>query len=100
MARQRQDQIHEGRTVYDRDGDKIGTVEELLGSGAASSLRVSTGFLGLGHDLYVPTSAVARLDADGNIYLDADKDELEGMGWDAAPAGGHAEATGRRPTPC
>jgi uncharacterized protein (TIGR02271 family) len=93
MARLKLDQIHEGMTVYDLNGDKIGGVEKVYRSGAAAGyLRVSTGFLGLGRELYVPAAHIARLDG-GDVYLDADKDALGDAGWETTPAGDDAELT-------
>jgi hypothetical protein len=89
--------ISEGMDVYDLGGDKVGTVGEIyqaarVSSTAATSaeptgtpyLKVDTGFLGLGKDLFIPASAVADVTAD-QVVLNVDKDRVEEMGWDRRP---------------
>jgi len=72
-------QIHEGMDVLDRDGDKIGKAGETLGQ----FFNVDAGFLG-SKEYYVPFDAVMEV-RDNAIYLNADKDELDTMGWDHRP---------------
>jgi len=100
--------IHEGMDVYDRDGDKVGTIKHVFSSpmsgttsgyttpsGTTSEgllggtmprgvFQVDTGFLGLGKDYYVPFSAVTDAMSD-RVTLDVDKDALNQTGWDHRP---------------
>jgi hypothetical protein len=89
--------IRKGMDVMDVDGDKIGTVDEIFQPAAVSStasttgeatgepiLKVETGFLGLGKDYYVPSSAVRDVTAE-RVVLGVDKDELDTLGWDTRP---------------
>jgi len=78
----RADQIREGMTIYDVDGDKVGTADEVT----ASYVRVSSGFLGLGKSYYFPISALGQVRNDG-LYLTAQKDRLGSMGFDQPPSG-------------
>lgn len=92
-------QLREGMDVFDLDGDKVGTIGEvypadrlaepgITGTAATAGeghVKVDTGFLGLGKDLYIPFSAIREITADG-IDLNVDKDEIDRMGWDVAPA--------------
>jgi uncharacterized protein (TIGR02271 family) len=71
--------IHEGMDVLDRDGDTIGKAGETLGQ----FFNVDAGFLGT-KEYYVPFSAITEV-RDDAIYLNCDKDELDGMGWDRRP---------------
>jgi sporulation protein YlmC with PRC-barrel domain len=75
--------INKGAPVYDRNGDDVGTVEELLLDESTGSLR---GFvlraggmletaLGGGRTLEVDRGYVARV-AEGLVHLDADKDDI------------------------
>jgi uncharacterized protein (TIGR02271 family) len=72
-------QVHEGMDVLDRDGDKIGKCGETLGQ----YFNVDAGFLGT-KEYYVPFSAITEVQDDA-IFLNADKDELESLGWDRQP---------------
>ena len=89
--------IRKGMDVVDVDGDKIGTVDEIFQpavvsstaatSGAATGepiLKVETGFLGLGTDYYIPSSAVRDVTTERAV-LGIDKDELDATGWDTRP---------------
>jgi hypothetical protein len=98
-------EIHDGMDVYDRDGDKIGTIKHVYTGPAASGgytstgtvtgtmggtmplgvFQVDTGFLGLGKDYFVPFSAVTGVSGD-RVTLDVDKDFLNQSGWDQRPA--------------
>ncbi|QIX53947.1 PRC-barrel domain-containing protein [Rhodococcus sp. DMU1] len=71
-----------GRAVYDRDGDKIGTVDGLLVDEQRNTVRLlrigSGGFLGLGKtDRLVPVDAVARIDPDA-VHLDRTRGHVAG----------------------
>ena len=95
--------LTEGMDVYDVNGDKVGAVGKIYRpagatapstsapgsyaeprSGAEQYLKVDTGFLGLGKDLFIPTSAVSDVAGD-RITLSVDKDRLDDMGWDRRP---------------
>jgi len=82
MERQWAGQIREGMDLYDVDGDKIGSVGEVA---SGRYLRASTGFLGLGRELYIPFSAIADVRSDG-IHLSVDKDDIGRQDWDMRPA--------------
>jgi hypothetical protein len=76
--------VTDGMTVYDVNGDKIGTV-----SGTSSSADYFTLQKGLlfPHDYYVPLSAVSRIDPDG-VYLNVAKDDIKNRGWENPPVAG------------
>jgi hypothetical protein len=95
--------IRTGIRVDDRTGDRIGTTGKVYaavvaGAGACYGswareppsiecwLRVDTGFLGLGQELYVPGGAVASVD-DERVRLKVERDDLESFGWDRRPTG-------------
>lgn len=73
--------ISDGTTVYDMNGDKLGTV-----SGASASADYFTLQKGMlfPHDYYVPMSAVLRIDPDG-VYLNVAKDDIKNRGWENRP---------------
>jgi len=84
--------IHEGTTVYAADGDKVGKVTAI----GSNYFVVEKGFF-FPTDYYVPTSAIASADDDGdNIYLNVSKDATLTSGWHVQPtdAGWNAGATG------
>lgn len=66
-------QIMEGTPVYDRIGEKVGTIE---GSNAQANMIVVKQGLIFTHDVYIPMNAVTRADRSG-IYVDLTKDELK-----------------------
>jgi hypothetical protein len=89
--------IRKDMDVYDMGGDKIGTIGEVhtpagvtgttYGTGGTTSsgvLKVDTGFLGLGKDLWIPFSSVREVRGD-EVHLSVDKDDLDRMGWDERP---------------
>jgi uncharacterized protein (TIGR02271 family) len=91
--------IMTGATVYDADGEKIGTVAEVVGAGPGGYLELTTGFLGLGAALYPPLDAVAAVRDDG-VHLAVRGDDALGLGWDAPPTGagtGGVETVGTAP---
>lgn len=69
-----------GADVYSSDGEKIGDISSV----GPNYLHVTTGFLGLGGDLYIPNSAVSRV-ADDKVYLNVSKDRISSMGWTQKP---------------
>lgn len=86
--------IYFNRSVYNQDGDKLGSVTDLLvrpdGSIAAAVIGIG-GFLGIGEkEIAVPftIARVARRDGSWHLVLDANKDALQ----NAPPF----EATGER----
>ena len=76
------DYYHEGMTCITSDQQEIGTVVEI----GQNHFRLSTSFLGLGAEYYVPFSSVERL-YDNNIFLNVDKDSLPQMRWELQPVG-------------
>lgn len=71
-----------GFDVYTRDDQKIGSVTYV----APNYFEISTGFLGLGHPLYIPFSAVSRVDsADQRVYLNVDRDNIPTDMWKNQP---------------
>lgn len=72
--------IQDGSTVYGSDGEKIGTVSEI----GPTYVVVSKGIF-FPQDIYIPESAITDTAEDG-VTVNATKDSIEGMGWDAAPA--------------
>ena len=89
--------ISEGMDVCDLDGDKVGKVGKIYQPSAVSSttataaepsgepyLKVDTGFLGLGKDLFIPGSAISDV-TDERVMLNVDKDRIDAMGWDRRP---------------
>ncbi len=47
-------------------------------------LKVDTGFLGLGKDLYIPFDAIRDVTSDC-VFLNVDKDDLNRTNWDVRP---------------
>lgn len=86
------DQLTDGMDIYDVNGDKIGTVDNVYdakGSRDASSsgggyLRVPTGFLGLGREHHIPFSDIRSVDGD-HINLRVSKDDLDNLGYGERP---------------
>lgn len=89
--------IADGTTVYDVNGDKIGTVSGYTASG--SYFKLEKGLL-FPRDYYVPMSAVSRIDPDG-VYLNIQKDDIKNRGWDNPPLTGEQrnESLGNEPRP-
>ncbi len=73
--------IRAGWDVYGSDGEKIGDVGDV----GSNYLMVTKGFL-FTKDIYIPTSAITSIDGD-RVYINVAKDQIDGMGWDQAPAG-------------
>ena len=95
--------LSEGMEVRDINGDKVGKIGRIFrpaevvapSTTAASSaaepprmsdqyLKVDTGFLGIGKDQYIPTSAVTDVTGD-HVMLDVNKDQIDTLGWDRRP---------------
>jgi uncharacterized protein (TIGR02271 family) len=79
--------VQSGDTVYDCDGNKIGTVT----SAESGYLDVSSGFLGINR-LYIPYSEISRAGG-GAIYLNVAKDNIQAKGWHQRPSE-QSQATG------
>ena len=95
--------LSEGMEVRDINGDKVGKIGRIyrpaeviapstaIPSGSTEPsrtsdqyLKVDTGFLGIGKDLYIPTSAVTNVTGD-HVMLDVNKDQIDTLGWDRRP---------------
>jgi hypothetical protein len=97
--------LHPGMEVYDEHEHKIGKVEAISAPVPTTGefyITVSTGFLGLGHDLYIPSNylTVGNIESSGTGNFDRDegvdtghaqvgvgvaKEQLYTMGWDQPP---------------
>jgi len=77
-------QFVEGMSVFDSAGEKVGTLFE--NDAQSGYIVVQKGWL-FPKDLYVPTNAIQRSDADG-VYLNLHKDDLSGQQYEQAPTGG------------
>ena len=69
--------LRAGTDAVDRNGDKIGTVDQV----GTSYFVVRKGRI-FTQDLYVPMSAVHSVDPEGYVRLNVDKDQIDSMGWD------------------
>ena len=72
--------IEPGWKVLDRDGERVGRVDELVGdtdSDIFSGLNVVTGVLGRAR--FVPAERVRAI-YDGRVELDLSQDEVEALG--------------------
>ena len=74
-----------GRTVYDRDGEEIGTVDDLIIDREERKVRfirlVSGGILGIGEERYlVPVDAITGIDRDvrGGVRIDQTHQRVAG----------------------
>ena len=83
MAMRGSSDIREGMDIFDLDGDKIGSVDEVSGGGAGY-MKVNTGLLGLGGSWFIPFNAVREVRSNG-VYLSTDKDDADRLGWNAPP---------------
>ncbi len=77
--------LDEDIELHDEDGDEIGNIVEINPDFVVA--HTTTGFLGLGDPklYFVPRSYVAREEGD-DWYLSIDKDQVESMRWEQAPA--------------
>jgi uncharacterized protein (TIGR02271 family) len=78
------DRLVVGADVYGADDEKIGTIADI----GQNYFLVQKGWLFI-KDLYLPTSAIARMDTD-RVYLSVTKQEAETMGRDELPGTGDA----------
>jgi hypothetical protein len=82
-------EIEAGWDAYGNDGQKIGSIYE-----ARQEYVVVEKGLIFPKDIYVPTDAVERADAnEQRVYLNVAKDDVESMGWDE-PAGAGRDPSG------
>ena len=80
-------QFYQDAPVYDTANEKIGTLQAY--DPQAGYLVVQKGFL-FHKDRYIPANAVQNTDADGAIYLNLHKDDLQDERYASPPAGGMA----------
>ncbi|HEX5826331.1 MAG TPA: DUF2382 domain-containing protein [Candidatus Limnocylindrales bacterium] len=81
--------IQRGWAVYDANDEKLGDVADI----GSTYLLVQKGLLFI-KDLYIPTSAITETDqAQGRVYLNVAKGDVDAMGWEEPPTGG-ADLTG------
>jgi hypothetical protein len=73
-----------GTTVYDSDGNKVGTVSQY--DGWSNYFVVQRGLL-MHKDVYVPMEAIAGRYEDG-VRISVGKDDLRTLKWDQPPARG------------
>lgn len=72
--------VREGADAYDRDGERIGTIEEV----GTNYFLVTKGLI-FPKDIYVPFTAITSVDQ-GEVRLDVAKGQIDDMGWDDVPA--------------
>jgi len=72
-------EIDHGWDVFGADGEKVGDVHEVQ----PHYIVVSKGFF-FPTERYVPVSAITNVEHD-RVYLNVSKDQIDSMGWDAAP---------------
>jgi uncharacterized protein (TIGR02271 family) len=70
--------IQHGWDVYGSDEEKVGNVSEVR----SDYIVAHKGFF-FPKDLYIPTSAIARIEHD-RVYLNVAKADVENQGWDTA----------------
>src|SRR4051812_16867557 len=74
--------IQRGWTVYDTSDEKIGDIADI----GSSYVLVQKGLLFI-KDLYIPDSAITETDdANGRVYVNVAKGDVDSMGWDQPPA--------------
>jgi hypothetical protein len=89
--------LREHMDVIDANGDKVGTIGQVYQPVAIPSttstfaqphsqayMKVDTGFLGLGKDLYIPADVISDVTGD-RVFLNLDKDRFDDIGWDREP---------------
>lgn len=70
------------RTVYDRNGDEVGTVKDLFIDSDQSKVRFvqlgAGGFLGIGEDTFlIPVDAITSIDERG-VHIDQTREHVAG----------------------
>jgi len=81
--------IEIGWNVYDRDGEKIGSIAEV----GPNYLLVQKGLIFI-RDIYVPTDAVTSTNpTEEAVQVSVRKDDIDQQGWDAPPAWAGAPST-------
>lgn len=89
--------IHHGMDVYDGEQKKIGSVKavsEPYDSEGHFYITVETGFLGLGHDLYIPSQYLSVWD--NQVGVDVSKGHIDTMGWENPPQAAEENAPSER----
>lgn len=80
------DMIQHGMEVYDGEQKKIGKIEaisEPIDAAGHFYVTVETGFLGLGHDLYIPSQYLSVWD--DQVGVEVSKGHIGTMGWEQPP---------------
>jgi uncharacterized protein (TIGR02271 family) len=72
--------VRAGADAYDRDGERIGTIEEV----GTNYFLVTKGLI-FPKDIYVPFTVITAV-TEGEVRLDVSKDQIDDMGWDDVPA--------------
>jgi uncharacterized protein (TIGR02271 family) len=81
--------VQHGWDVYGSDEEKVGNVSEVR----SNYVVAHKGFF-FPKDLYIPTSAIARIEHD-RVYLNVAKADVDNQGWDTYPdQGGTVPTTG------
>ena len=78
--------IHDGMEVYDGEQKKIGKIKAVSGPFDDEGhfyVTVERGFLGLGHDIYIPSQYLSVWD--DQVGVQVSKDHIDTMGWDEPP---------------
>lgn len=79
--------IQQGWDVFDANNDKVGDVSDISGT----YLIVSKGFI-FTSERYIPNAAISQV-ANGQVYLNVTKNEIESRGWDQPPTATTESAT-------
>jgi|GEM_PF-6151247 len=69
------------RPVFTADGERLGSVSDR--PSLRDHLIMQHGKL-FTSDLYIPRTAIERID-DNGVYLNVTRDQVDSLGWDAAP---------------
>ena len=89
--------IHPGIGVYDNRRHKIGTVSKVYSLDTEDKdfyLKVHSGFLGRGHDLYIPSRNLAvwkDTENHAQVVVGIERQQLNKMGWERPPTVIHEE---------
>ncbi|HEU4792366.1 MAG TPA: PRC-barrel domain-containing protein, partial [Nitrolancea sp.] len=78
--------IHHGMEVYDGEQKKVGkisAVSEPLDAAGHFYITVERGFLGLGHDIYIPSQYLSVWDDRAGVEVS--KGHIDTMGWEQPP---------------
>jgi hypothetical protein len=83
----RMSDLRHGWRVLSNEGENVATVQEV----GQNYVRASR--LGFGHDLYIPSSAIANVERE-TVHLNMTKRDAEQMGWEQRPRSGDEPDTG------